>query len=136
MKHIKIILGSLFILVLSTHTYASMDTEQFCFKDNTVKGKEVVESNLVTLHGLKKDETLKLKGIGGYMLNGVYMGREESKVKNGDQIRLIHDSIDEDGAKVSTVLIVGNTYDVFTTVTDKGSLSKSKHTLDNSSCRR
>ncbi len=136
MKHIKIILGSLFILLFTTYTYASIEAEQFCFKDNTVKGKETVESNLVTLHGLKKDERLQLKGMGGYMLNGVYMGREESKVKNGDQVRLIHDSIDEDGAKVSTVLMVGNTYDVFTTVTDKGGLSKSKYTIDNSPCHR
>jgi hypothetical protein len=29
--------------------------------------------------------------------------------------------MEEDGAKVSTVLIVGETYDVFTTQTDKGS---------------
>jgi len=136
MKHIKIILGSLSILLFSTHTYANIETEQFCFKDNTVKGKEAVESNLVTLHGLKKDEILKLKGVGGYMLNGVYMGREESKVKNGDQVRLIHESIDEDGAKVSTVLMVGDTYDVFTTVTDQGGLAKSKYMIDNSPCRR
>ena len=136
MKHAKIILGSLSILLFSTYTYANIETEQFCFKDNTVKGKETVESNLVTLHGLKKDEILKLKGVGGYMLNGVYMGREESKVKNGDQVRLIHESFDEDGAKVSTVLMVGDTYDVFTTVTDQGGLAKSKYMIDNSPCRR
>jgi len=136
MKQIKIILGNLLMLLFSTQAYASMGTEQFCFKDNKVQGKEVVESNLVTLTGLDKDETLKLKGMGGYMLNGVYMGREESKVKNGDQVRLIHESIDEDGAKVSTVLMVGDAYDVFTTVTDQGGLPESHYKIDTSPCHR
>ncbi len=136
MKRIQIILSSLCIIALSTQSYASTDINQFCFKNNKVEGKEMVESNLVTLQGLDQEETVKLKGIGGYILNGVYMGRDESKVKNGDEVRLVHESIDEDGAKVSTMLMVGDSYGVFTTVTDHGGLPSDRYKIEGPSCNK
>ena len=136
MKNTKIIKRILLMTVLATPIYASIQVEQFCFKDNTVDEKKVVESNLVTLEGFNEEKTLKIKGRGGYMLNGVYMGREESRVKNGDQIRLIQESMDEDGAKVSTVLIVGDTYDTFTTVTNQKGMAQNKYEIASSPCQR
>jgi len=121
MKYIKPITKTILSMLVITQMNASVNPEQFTFQDTVVNDKENVESNLVTIKGLENEEILKLRGVGSYMLNGVYMGREESKVKNGDQVRLIHESMEEDGAKVSTVLIVGETYDVFTTQTDKRS---------------
>jgi hypothetical protein len=136
MKRIQIILSSLYIIALSTQSYASTDINKFCFKNNKVEGQEMVESNLVTLQGLKQEETVKLKGTGGYILNGVYMGRDESTVKNGDKIRLVHESSDEDGAKVSTMLIIGDSYGTFTTVTDHGGLSSDHYKIEGLSCDR
>ena len=121
MKYIKPITKIILSMVAITQMNASANPVQFTFQDTIAGEKENVESNLVTIKGLENEETLKLRGVGSYMLNGVYMGKEESKVKNGDQVRLIHESMEEDGAKVSTVLIIGETYDVFTTQTHKGS---------------
>jgi hypothetical protein len=119
MKYIKPITKIILSMAVITQINAGVNPEQFTFQDTTAVDKENVESNLVTIKGLENEETLKLRGVGAYMLNGVYMGREESKVKNGDQVRLIHEAMEEDGAKVSTVLIVGETYDVFTTQTHR-----------------
>ena len=121
MKYIKPITKIILSMIAVTQINASVNPEQFTFQDTVAGDKKNVESNLVTIKGLENEETLKLRGVGTYMLNGVYMGREESKVKNGDQVRLIHEALEEDGAKVSTVLIVGETYDVFTTQTNQTS---------------
>ena len=117
MKYKKLITTSLLSILTLLPLEASVNPEQFYFQDTIVKNKKNVESNLITIKGLEKEQTLKLHGAGIYMLNGVYMGRKESQVKEGDKIRLMHQSIEEDGAKISTVLIVGNTYDIFTTET-------------------
>ena len=130
MKYTKIIKIVIVITSLASSLQSGTGAKQFCFQDTVVEEKKTVESNLITIEGLDKDEKLQLRGIGAYMLNGVYMGRKSTQVKNGDQVRLIHESIDVDGAKVSTVLMVGNTYDVFTSVTNKGGLPQNNYMID------
>ena len=130
MKYKKIVQNIFIATAIATQTYAIVNASEFCFQDNMVKDKKMVESNLITMKGLDKDEKLQIGGMGSYMLNGVYMGRKNTMVKNGDEVRLLHESIDEDGAKVSTVLMVGKRYDVFTSVTNKGGLPQSSYHID------
>jgi len=136
MKKNQIIISGLYIIVLTAQSFASSDVNQFCFKDNTQEEKKIVESNLITVKGIDSSVPVEIKGSGDYTLNGRYMGREKSMVKNGDQIRVRQESLSEDGGKISTMLIVGNTYDVFTTVTNRGNRTEDEYRISSSPCQR
>jgi hypothetical protein len=135
MKQIKIIIGGICILFLNTHTYASMQIEQFCFKDTVVKDKTMVKSNVITVKNVKEPVSIEIKGRGKYSINGIDMQRQRAVVKNGDRIQLRHSSLKKDGAKVSTTLVIGEVYDVFTTVTNKGGKTEKMYRIDSSHCQ-
>lgn len=118
MKKIKTA-GIALMVLFSTLTYAGITPKQFCFEDNIVDNAQIVESNVITVEGADKPILAQIRGIGEYYVNGENMGRKSVIVHNGDQIQLRHKSFDADGAKVSTILMLGNVYDIFTTITNK-----------------
>jgi 23S rRNA G2445 N2-methylase RlmL len=136
MKQIKIIAGGIFLLLLNTYSYASMQAEQFCFNDTVVKNETIVKSNVITVKNIDKPVSVEVKGRGEYSINGIDMKRQRAVVKDGDRIQLRHSSLDEDGAKVSTTLVIGEVYDVFTTVTNKGGKAQRMYRIDSSHCQR
>jgi hypothetical protein len=128
-------LGMTLFLLLGTYGYAAMGPEQFCFEDNRVDGERFVESNIITVEGMEKPALVQIRGIGEYSLNGKNMGRKSAIVSNGDHIQVRHRSFERDGAKVSTILMVGDVYDIFTTVTDKGGRSESAYAIEGPHCQ-
>jgi hypothetical protein len=113
-----------------------MQTEQFCFNDTVVKDETIVKSNVITVKNIDKPVSVELKGRGEYSINGIDMQRQRTMVKNGDRIQLRHTSLDKDGAKVSTTLVIGEVYDVFTTVTNRGGKAESMYKIAPSPCQR
>ncbi len=136
MKKINLFIVLSITTILTSSLEASMELKQFCFNDNVVQNKNIAESNMITISGLKKPVLAEVKGRGGYILNGVYMGKEKSMVKNGDHIRIHHEPLEADGAKVSTTLVVADVFDVFTTVTQKESNIQVKNKSISKTCQR
>jgi hypothetical protein len=103
----------------TTQLQAEAHPEQFCFQDRISTPQETVTSNQITVSGLEKPAELKIQGSGEYLLNGHKMGRKQSTVMNGDRIQLQQKSLPQHDAKVSTTLLIGDVYDIFTVVTKK-----------------
>ncbi len=145
MKHKKTIIGVVLMTLLTSNTYAKIETkldyrhntkvEQFCFGDTVVKNEKLIESNIITVSSTDNPVEVEIKGRGEYSINGKDMKRNRAMVKNGDRIQLRHRSLDVDGAKVSTTLVVGDVYDVFTTVTNRGGRSEEIYKIDTSPCQ-
>lgn len=122
--------------LLTSQVSASIKSEQFCFKDSQTTNEELVKSNVITVNNIDGSVPVEIKGRGEYSINGKDMKRTSSMVKNGDRIQLRHQSLDTDGAKVSTTLVVGDVYDVFTTVTNRGGRADKMYDIDSSSCQQ
>ena len=105
--------------IAATQLRAEAHPDQFCFQDRLSAPREIVTSNPVTVSGLERPSELKIQGRGVYILNGHRMGRKEHLVKNGDRIRLQQKALPQDEAKVSTTLLIGDVYDIFTVETSK-----------------
>jgi len=130
---------------LATHVNASIKKEiilekstspkQFCFNDTLTKGKKLIVSNKVLIQDIDEPMPIEIKGSGEYSINGRDMKRESAMVNNGDSVQVRHYSLEADGAKVSTVLVVGDTYDVFTTTTQKELQQESIDISSSHSCR-
>ena len=129
---------TLFIFSLLTTTmFANMSqSNTLCFEDNSVQDKKVVKSNIITISGQDKAVPVEINGPGEYLLNGREMKREKVYVHNGDKIQLKHMSLKEDGAKVSTTLVVGDTYDIFTTVTNRGTKDQNSYKIEQTACKK
>jgi len=134
MKTIKIA-GIALLMLLNTYAYAGVSPKQFCFKDNRVSDEQFVESNVITIEGIEKPVLAQIKGIGEYSINGKNMERKSAIVKNGDRIQVRHKSFNRDGSKVSTILMIGDVYDIFTTVTNKGGKPEASYRIDGAHCQ-
>jgi hypothetical protein len=134
MKTVKIA-GIVLLMLLNTYTYAGVGPKQFCFEDSRVTDEQFVESNVITVEEIEKPALVQIRGIGEYSINGKNMGRKSAIVKNGDQIQVRHKSFDIDGAKVSTILMIGDVYDIFTTVTSKGGKPEASYRIDGPHCQ-
>ena len=145
-KQLKTTLSVGLMVLLTSHVSASIKTEldneystgveQFCFQDSETTNVKLVESNVITVSNIDGSVPVEIKGRGEYSINGKDMSRTSAMVKNGDRIQLRHQSLDTDGAKVSTTLVVGDVYDVFTTVTNRGGRADNMYTIEGSACQQ
>lgn len=62
MKHKKTIIGITLMTLLTSHTYASMKVEQFCFGDTVVKNAKLMESNVITVNSIDKPVAVEILG--------------------------------------------------------------------------
>ena len=146
MKQLKTTLSIGLMTLLTSHVSASIKTEfdngyntnsgQFCFEDGETTHGKLVESNVITVNNIEGSVPIEIKGRGEYSINGKDMSRTSGMVKNGDRIQLRHRSLDVDGAKVSTTLVVGDVYDIFTTVTNRGGRADNMYTIESSPCQQ
>ncbi len=119
MKKFIVTRTTVLALFTITQLQAQAHPEQFCFQDRISTAEKIVVSNPITVKGLEKPAELKIQGRGEYLLNGHKMGRKQSMVRNGDRIQLQQKALPQDDAKVSTTLLIGDVYDIFTVVTKK-----------------
>ena len=134
MKTVKLT-GITLLMLLNTYLYAGVSPKQFCFEDNRVSDEQFVESNVITVEGIEKPALVQIRGIGEYSINGKTMGRESAIVKNGDRVQVRHKSFDRDGSRVSTILMIGDVYDIFTTVTNKGGKPEASYRVGGPHCQ-
>jgi hypothetical protein len=118
MKHLHFITAASIAAFLFT-TQAQAELQLFSFQYKTACPQETVQSDPIIIEGLNNSEKTKIQGSGSYILNGQEMGQEEHMVQNGDRISLKQEALPSENAKVSTTLLIGDIYEVFTVVTKK-----------------
>jgi hypothetical protein len=118
MKHLHLIAAASIAAFLFT-TQAQAELQLFNFQYKTACPQQTVQSDPIIIQGLNNSVKTKIQGEGTYLLNGQEMGQEEHMVKNGDSISLKQEALSQENAKVSTTLLMGDIYEVFTVVTKK-----------------
>ena len=118
MKHSHFIAAaSVSAFLFTTQVHAEL--QLFSFQYKTACPHETIQSDPITIEGLNNSVKTKIHGAGSYILNGREMGQEEHMIQNGDRISLKQEALSSENAKVSTTLLIGDIYEVFTVVTKK-----------------
>jgi hypothetical protein len=115
MKSLKQITFIATALLVTSQAQAAF--KEFSFQYKSAQPQETVQSDPITIEGLEAPVTAKIQGEGVYLLNGKEMGKVPHIIRNGDRISLKQTALPSENARVSTTMLVGEIYNVFTVTT-------------------